>query len=523
MRKMKFLPLLLALLTLVGCGRREAEETHVLWVVTEKTAWDGMNNQANKLRLQFQEEHPGFEIKLDILPTAPDARAVYLESLRTPILAGKGPDMFLLPTDTSDFRQVNWTNADGWIGYHENVLRNQRPPLFLDVEQAMYNGLFCDLSAYYDADDELGKDALNTAVMDAGTIPAGDARAGRYLLPLRYNFPALFVDGQGLEALGMTLAEVDTDVMTLLDRVMASGQDSLISGAEPYFLRLNRAYSLLPRLTDFQHGKVHITAEELAAFLRQFQAMEARVGTMRDQRMGLTIPEFCWFWADHEYGRDTNPGTPYNGYFGVKQLFPHGSSLAVGWLDDGMKVAAFSRAEGRPFAMLPLRGMGGGVTACVTYFGAVSGGCQYPKEAYEYLRMFLLEESQWERNRPFLSDIHNRHICPTKRFNLIEAGWPVRINDATDEVWDCINGMAKYQLSVGPRARKVFRAQLKDEDVPLLEAEFDHITFGDAMEQNLTRMLLSLNDPDTGRPTDVDIDQLAEDFIRELRWHVLEG
>lgn len=188
-----------------------------------------------------------------------------------------------------------------------------------------------------------------------------------------------------------------------------------------------------------------------------------------------------------------------------------------------MKVAAFSRAEGRPFTMLPLRGLGGGVTACVTYYGAVSGGCQYPKEAYEYLRMFLLEESQWERNRPFTCDVYGRHIRPSKRLGLIEAGWPVRIKDATDEVWDCINGMAQYTLSVGPRGRKVFRTQLKDADVPLLEAEFDHITFGDAMEQDLTNMLLSLNDPDTGKPTDVDIDKLAEDFIRQLRWHVLEG
>lgn len=331
MKKIKLLPLLLALLMLTGCGRRE-EPPKTLWVVTEKTAWDGMNNQANRLRLQFQEEHPGFEIRLDILPTAPDARAVYLESLRTPILAGRGPDIFLLPTDTSDIRRVRWTNEDGWVGYYEDVLRNQRQPLFLDVEQAMYNGLFCDLSAYYDADDALGKDALNTAIMDAGTIPAGDARAGRYILPLRYNLPALYVDGQGLEELGMTLAEVDTDVMTLLDRVMASGQDSLISGAEPYFLRLNRAYSLLPRLTDFQQGKVNITAEELASFLRQFQAMEARVGTMRDQRMGLSIPGYCWFWADHEFSPDTSLDTPFAGFFGTKQVFPHGSPWRwAGW------------------------------------------------------------------------------------------------------------------------------------------------------------------------------------------------
>lgn len=60
-------------------------------------------------------------------------------------------------------------------------------PLFSDVNQAMRIGLFKDLSALYDDDNELNKAELNQKIMDAGCVGTE-----RYVIPLRYTMPVLF-------------------------------------------------------------------------------------------------------------------------------------------------------------------------------------------------------------------------------------------------------------------------------------------------------------------------------------------
>ena len=157
---------------LLGCG---GEKKAALWVVTEETTWDRMNGQAWVLQAAFEESHPKVKLNIDILPTEEQERSAYLQKLRTQIMQGKGPDLYLLPTDTM------LTIGDAGV-----VTRVYIEPLFQDVALAMKNGLFMDISAQYDADEALGKESLNTAVMDGGVV-----EGKRYVLPLRYDIPVI--------------------------------------------------------------------------------------------------------------------------------------------------------------------------------------------------------------------------------------------------------------------------------------------------------------------------------------------
>ena len=110
-----YLLLFIHLLFLCGCSaRRTVSKTgQVLWVVTEASCSDGMNLQAEIIAKRMEKENPGLTIQLDILPTDPQEREIRLKRLRTKIMAGDGPDVYLLPTgnrlllDDDDERAAN--------------------------------------------------------------------------------------------------------------------------------------------------------------------------------------------------------------------------------------------------------------------------------------------------------------------------------------------------------------------------------------------------------------------------------
>lgn len=517
--KVSVLMTLLAVL-LSGCAR--GGEENVLWVVTEKTAWDGMNSQAMQLAEIFESEHPGLTVKLDILPQDQTARGMYLKQLRTEIMGGRGPDVFLLPTENNLSKPIE---SHYWDVYEtERVFTREWEPLFSDVERAMGNGLFADLSPYYDADDSLGKDALNTRIMDAGTY-----RDGRYLLPLRYDFPVLYVNETLLRQFGLTLEEVDGNILQLLDLAISSGQFELAAGAEPYLLRLGRGFSFLSPVTD-GGNRVLLTEGEVAALLTRFQQVEALVGEQFEHRRPLNFMNLYEPYA-HVYDPAITVAHVIIG-FRYQPMFPDALPLHVGTLPESVWIRPYAQMDKGRHAMLPLRSAGDTLNAYGTYFGAVGGGCRTPREAYDFLRLFLLEPAQFEQGRPFKTvwDLHGK---PYHAY-LMEAGWPVRTGGSANAVWRNVrdyvsmftpfyNAWSAEGWPIKYSGSGVYRLRFTDEDIPLLEAEFDHVYFGNVLEQDLGRMLRSLNDQRTGQPTEADVDAMAKEFIKKLQWQVMEG
>ena len=79
----KILILVLILLNLCACGKVEYNgEPMEFWLVME----------------QFKEIYPYVSIRLDILPQSEEARTAYLKKIRSEIMSGGGPDLYLVPT-----------------------------------------------------------------------------------------------------------------------------------------------------------------------------------------------------------------------------------------------------------------------------------------------------------------------------------------------------------------------------------------------------------------------------------------
>lgn len=102
----------------------------------------------------------------------------------------------------------------------------------------MRRGVFLDIGGFYDSDTELKTEQLQQDVMAAGTLDGG-----RYLLPLRYDFPVLYADAEGLQSLGL---ELDGSWGNLADAALALGSPVFANGAKPDFCQLGSVLTLLP-------------------------------------------------------------------------------------------------------------------------------------------------------------------------------------------------------------------------------------------------------------------------------------
>ena len=492
---------LLALLS--GCGggggqtEKPAEEEITLWILTEKTESSGMNDQAKAAIRRFEAAHPGIMVDLEILPESGQERELRLEQLRTRIMAGDGPDGYLLPASLWQWPavtplQIIW---DGDQAAFVSAQPQENPePVFLNVNMAMHSGLFADLSAYYDADAELDAQALQQTVMDAGVIDGA-----RYTLPLRYEIPVIYADAGLLAAEGLDIEQMSGDMYAYWDTLLSTGKLPWMKGA--LYRWGVRHMQLLPELYDYEAEEVTLQKETLRSFLEHYQEMRAAIGNhpLWDQT------DFLVYWLTGTFLDEEVPIEP-------------------GSLDRAYTAAAIGMSRGKPVTMLPLRSVDGEIVARVTYFAAAGSGTEHLELTYAFLREFLTEETQWQR-------IQEGNATGSSLL-LAADGWPVRNTGAAEPLWSYIKQAKGYEEKLSrtmgrgiPRQKRLLETELEDRDVPVLSVSVDRAYFdNDMLQALLDTSFQKLNDPERNRmPADVDLDQVAEDILRDLARYLAEG
>lgn len=486
-----WLMILAAVCSFAGCG---GEKEVTLWVVTEETTWDRMNGQAWVLQKAFEESHPGVKINLDILPTGEQERSAYLQKLRTQIMQGRGPDGFLLPTDTMLL-----------VGDAGKVTPVYIEPLFQDVALAMESGLFRDISRYYDADEALGKESLNTYVMDGGV-----ADGKRYILPLRYDIPVIYAEKWTLEEKGFQTAVLEKTLPEIMAEAYKTG-DPLVNAGAVY-----DGAGIFSDWIDYATGNVTVTEAELKAYMQAFQTQVA-ANDFYDRAYRLDVSSYIY--GSYDASREN-----------AAERFP----LFIGSLRELLNYAPVAQYEGSDYAFLPLQAVGGGTVATVTYYAAVGAGSKNPQLTYEYLREFLTEESQWEKNRPtkinlVLGNPPSKTLqdksTKSQQPGLIENGWPVRTKGSLNPVWNVRRIQFYSQYTDSVRMRKIGRSQLEEKYGEILEAPIREVRFPSEADRLLTEALRSLNGDyqQNYRPTEVAPGELAKSLLWEIRRHTAEG
>lgn len=432
-----------------------------------------LNFQLKYLIRQFEDAHPGVSVEVEYLPDDIEMREIAVERWRTKILAGKGPDIYLLST----------------------VCRLNKEPLFPDVNQSMRNGLFADISECYDADTALGKDGLLTTVMDAGIV--GNMR---YVLPLRYNIPVAYVNMDQFSAAGLSTVIFSSGIVSVLDQTVATGNPMVAASAELFSTISKSLMNFFPGIIDYDNEEILLTKEEMVDFLDSYQAARAlqgeNWGTLRNYPLFLNtyIDQSMPFWANEGY------------------------CMALDDLDTALAHAAVAKAEGIELEMFPITTSDGSLIADVAYYGAVGNSCENVELAYAFLREFLSEDSQWENN------VYGGDSAVFVK--LIAYGWPVRTKGSVSVLYENLyNRISVDSFFVeATAAKEKMNQELTDEDIPVLQAEIDQVRFSLSCECTWSNYINSeLCDAITGKPKDTNIEALAEEWVDELYWHLYEG
>ena len=467
----------LVLFSLMGCHRAEPEmeRPKVLRVLIEKNEKEdpsGLKYQLADAVQRFTEKHKGYRVELESLPKQGEGRTEMLQKIRAELMAGEGPDVLLLCNAYSDYDRLN-----------------PREPLLADVELAMRNGLFYDISKFYDGDTALKKEELQPVVMEAGVLDGE-----RYVLPLRFDIPVMFVEKNRFAKIGLSTDFFEKNILDLIDYFVSTKDNAIAINFFPQDIQPQFTMNVFPQLFDYEEGTVTVTREEMETYLRAYQAYRLRhVQAVKSDPISEAVEVQQYF----RYGK-----------YWTKQT---DNFMLIQSLEDALEIMAIGKMKEAELAAYPLRSMDGSVVADITFYGAVSAGSKNPELAYDFICYFLTEDFQWDRNATQIGN--NWHVAT--------YGWPVRVKGSFGEVAKSAHKASerkwvtqKYDLDF---------SVLTNEDLPVEDLPIDSARFSIALEQKFWLDLWTLQVYGVEGPPNVDISQLAEEWIEKLQVHIEEG
>lgn len=468
-------PIMLLISLLTGCGIvsepiestqgkidiiQEKVETSIdgeeLWVLTVNS---GMKRIIEKVAERFEEEHSDVTIKITHGPENGEETDVWLEQLRTQIMAGEGPDLFLLPA--------------------ENI--SSASPI-QDANQFMRAGLCLDITDYYNNDEELSKSAFSSAVMDAGVVDGT-----RYVLPLRFNFPVIYAHVQQLEAHHLTVDDLQKGMSSLADLTQTLEPGAIGSDYGDWFFNLYWMNSL-SQLINYEDQAVVLKKAELVEYLADYRTLTT-------------------------WGFSISSGSPtLSSYVGHDSFWTKdGQYIFLGTLGNLAQNLRIAKAEGIDLATIPMRASDGSLIANISYYGAIGANTKHPDVAYEFLRQLLLEETQWMPNLEDMLEFGWPVLLegsgPALDAAILDAS---RGNNTSDDARK--RNMAIHDAQMSEEDFAILYTQPTAVRF-LPAAQFDYMV-------EIGNKLNIQSNPDA---MSVDVEALADEILQELNWEVAEG
>ncbi len=200
--------------------------------------------QGKKIKISFDDmiEDMGgpSSIKIEIPPIQGNDRDIYFTSLRTEIMAGGGPDVFV---------------CGSGIGYHMNEKTGEyieSEPLLRYPQQAMKRNMFLALDDYIEKAQFMEWEKLTPVIMDAGKT-----EKGQFLLPMTYTVPTTAFRKSDVE-------HTPSKDMTWEDMLSGGTQVCLAAVRE-------RAYvgNGLAPVADYEHDKLAVSEDEMVRYFNE--------------------------------------------------------------------------------------------------------------------------------------------------------------------------------------------------------------------------------------------------------------
>ena len=203
---------------IMGCqGSQEEEE--ILTICVDS----GTEGIGSMIEDGWSNLDEGMKTDLVVIPSDETAAQAKIKELRTEIMSGGGPDVFLLSADSS-----------------------QR--LFEDPKKTMYSDTFLPLDDYISDAKYMKPEEWNQTVLESGRT-----EEGQVVLPVLYSYYAFAFQTSRLENPG--------EIPSSLEEIFAC-EDSLIGEYVAYFPYFAMLYSF-GELADYQEEKLICSEEDL--------------------------------------------------------------------------------------------------------------------------------------------------------------------------------------------------------------------------------------------------------------------
>ncbi len=295
------------------------------------------SNYANDLSKFIQEMGGPEDVEIEVVPRDDDgARKSLLTRVRTEMMAGEGPDVFII---------------------------GNRDSLFLTPEKNMELGQFYPLDDYLEKAQFMDQDALTAEVMAAGRSET----YGQVVLPLSYSFYVTCFQQEALPEApaGNSWQDVVDDATGFLQvtgsLIQAFDTNGVIRGN-------NNLSRIFGTLADYEpeNRALAFTEEELRARIDQMLEIDKKV---RENSWGL--PEF---FSDTMQSRFGNGNSPMFQCHTISGIAPSQTAKA-------------------DLTMLPTYCDDGGVTVSVINWAAVNANTRRPDDAFFVLNALLSREA----------------------------------------------------------------------------------------------------------------------------------
>lgn len=326
MKKLICLLLCIVLVTASFSGCKTEEEQVTLTVLVE----NNFKHDIFMVQQVVELLYPNITLEFITLPMDELERQTALQSMRTEIMAGEGPDIFLMASWDQD--TMTWDSNSG-------MEYPRVEPLFKSVEDAMDNRVFLDLDEYIEKSEYINMDDHVSVIMDAGKT-----ESGQMVLPLLYSVNMCLVDKS-------QMSDSDAKFETLED--ITGNKDTLYTVnhmMEDWFC------TMIPEFEDHENNNLILEEEELREIFdyagEVFRAPEDGSYIVYD--------------VDHVFSSDSI-----------------GEGLLYQWKNNPDEVT--------PIIM---RNIDGGATALIEAFVAINGGTDHPDEAFKVAELFFSDEIQ---------------------------------------------------------------------------------------------------------------------------------
>lgn len=278
-----------------------------------------------------------FMLLVETLPREGEERSIDITRIKTEMMAGKGPDLFLCGQDTYGICGALY----GTSGYTD--------PFFTFPERAMENRLFLPLDEYIEKAEYMEWDKFLPVIMEAGRN-----KEGQQIIPISYTFSALYADREkyGLE---------DFDRSMTLSEMKQSENPAL------RYASYNSAPFMVGRITKPGEDKPMFTEEELLGYIRDYS---------------MRVPGDPRDYQDLEEEEKV-----YNG--AIMRVFLPEPGLISPISDK------FVLGKGSPaYRIIPAKNARGGVTAVINEFAAVNRNARYPDLAFKIIDYLMSTKVQ---------------------------------------------------------------------------------------------------------------------------------